>query len=295
MAKVFITGASGFTASSLIKSLEKDGFDVTASSSSENKAKNIITMKDISQDTFTEILGQVEPDFIIHLAAISSVTEQDNFNIFNINSIMTRNLLSSASAMKRKPKKIILSSSANLYGSSKNKLNECSDLNPTNIYSMSKLFMEEIAKNFFCKLNILITRPFNYSGPLHSSNFLIPKIAEHFSKNKKEISLGNTNIIRDFSYIDDVIISYKKLMLSSSKSEIINICSSKGQSITEIIKIFESVCGYNINVNINNFEKRERDIGFQVGCNKKLIDIINFSPEPFSKAHAALFLDSINK
>ena len=76
--------------------------------------------------------------------------------------------------------------------------------------------------------------------------------------------MGNTNIIRDFSYIDDVIISYKKLMLSSSKSEIINICSSKGQSITEIIKIFESVCGYNINVNINNSEKRERDIGFKL-------------------------------
>tara|TARA_B110000879_G_scaffold184094_1_gene243421 strand:- start:12158 stop:13045 length:888 start_codon:yes stop_codon:yes gene_type:complete len=295
MTKVFITGANGFTALSLTKSLEKDGFEVTAASSKDNKAKNIITMKDFSQSSFAEILNLIEPDFIIHLAAISSVIDQDDINIFDINSIMVRNLLNAASAMKRKPKKIILSSSANLYGPSKNKLSELSDLNPTNIYSMSKLFMEEIAKNFFYKLNIVITRPFNYSGPLHSSNFLLPKIAEHFSNNKKEISLGNTNIIRDFSYIDDVVTTYKKLMLSSSKSEIINICSSKGQSISEIIKIFESICGYTIKVNVSKIEKRENDINIQVGCNKKLLEIINFSPKPFSKDHATLFLSSILK
>ena len=291
MIKILVTGARGFTASHIIKSLSNDSYNVISTSSKVSENSNIIHLNDFSENNISFILNSINPDFIIHLAAISDVNYTNYDEMFNINVNLVENLLKATLSMREKPKKILISSSANVYGSSQELIKEDSTLNPLNNYAESKLKMENVTKNFFDDLNIIITRPFNYSGPGHKKDFLLPKIAHHFLQKEKEINLGNLNVIRDFSYVSDVVTTYKKLLFCSARSEIVNICSSQGQSIADIVGIFETVAGYKIKVNTINSNKRNNDINIQIGCNEKLKEIIDFAPAPFSKKHVTEFLN----
>ena len=291
MIKILVTGARGFTASHIINSLSNDSYNVISTSSKVSENSEIIHLSDFSERNISFILNSINPDFIIHLAAISDVNYSNYDEMFNINVNAVENLLKATLAMKEKPKKILIPSSGNVYGSSRELIKEDSILNPVNNYAQSKLKMENVAKNFFNDLNIIITRPFNYSGPGHNKNFLLPKIAYHFLQKEKEINLGNLNVIRDFSYVTDVVIAYKKLLFCSARSEIVNICSSKGQSISDIIDIFAKAAGYKIKVNSTNSNKRINDINIQIGCNEKLIETIDYAPAAFSEYHATEFLN----
>ena len=87
----------------------------------------------------------------------------------------TINLLDALCALPICPSKVVLASSANVYGNcAVSPIKEDQPPAPVNHYAMSKLAMEHMARTFASRLPIVITRPFNYTGPGQRSNFLIP-------------------------------------------------------------------------------------------------------------------------
>ena len=160
-----------------------------------------------------------------------------------------------------------------------------------NHYANSKLAMEHMVRTWFDRLPIIITRPFNYTGPGQSERFLIPKIVGHFKRKEKTISLGNTEVSRDFSDVKDVVECYARLLMSESRSITVNICSGKAVSIDDAIKIMNEMAGYEISVEVNQELIRPNEIKFLKGNNQLLKNLINYVPEtPFEKVLRKMYL-----
>lgn len=275
--KVLITGIGGFTGKYLSDYLQKKGYQVFGLSNSDDKKGNIYQCDITNKNDVEIIFKEIKPNYIIHLAAISFVQHDDIKEIYNVNVIGTQNILDSCLEIGTDLKKIILASSATVYGNNANEvLSEAMCPNPINHYGISKLAMEQVAKTYFNKLPIIITRPFNYTAPGHGEQFVIPKIAKAFINKEKQIELGNLDVYREYNSIKFVCEVYANLLESETISEIVNVATGNSYSLKEIITKFEEKSGHKIEVKINPDFVRKDEIKILKGDVSKLESIINF-------------------
>ncbi|MCK9476394.1 MAG: GDP-mannose 4,6-dehydratase [Candidatus Muirbacterium halophilum] len=295
MKKLLITGIEGFTGNWLFEIL-KDKYDIygTCKNNVEcgmsnvqlknNSTFNIENPKffvcDITDyNQIRDVVDKVRPDYIIHLAAISFVNLKNALPFYNVNVLGTENLLNALLETKINPQKIILASSANIYGrNAKGSVDENIIPDPVNHYSVSKLAMEFMAKNYMDKLNLVIVRPFNYTGPGQEDHFLIPKIVRHYKEKKENIELGNLDVIRDFSDVRFVCECYGKLLENGKCGEVYNISSSSEVHLKKIIDIMNSLAGYNIKVDVNPEFVRKNEIYRLIGDNRKILSLFESNP-----------------
>lgn len=271
---VFITGINSFTGKYLADYLRQKGYKVVGSSR-VGGSRDVFGIDIADKVGLTSVINQVLPDYVIHLAAISFVGYEKNLDFYNINTIGTINLLEALNSLKKRPKKVILASSAVVYGrQEKSVLDESLCPFPLNHYGSSKYAMETLAANFYEDLPILQVRPFNYTGTGQSENFLIPKIVKHFKEQKKKIELGNLDVVREFNDISFVCEVYSRLLESDIDSTVVNICSGRGISLIDIIDMMNMIAGYNIEVEVNQQFVRKNEIKKLVGSADKLFKII---------------------
>lgn len=258
--KVLITGIEGFTGHYLAKELTEAGYVVCGTrfaERSEPTSDQTIYGCDLCDlKSIEEVLAQTTPDMVIHLAAISSVTHGDVDAIYRTNVVGTRNLLQALSQLNTTPERVLLVSSANIYGNSTGGIiDEDVTPAPANDYAVSKLAMELMSKLWTDRLPITIARPFNYTGVGQSTKFLLPKLVDHFKQSAKYIDLGNVEIVRDFSDVRTVVTCYRHLLerpASACKSgDVFNICSGAGYRLLDIMAMLETISGKHIEVHAN--------------------------------------------
>ena len=263
--KVWLIGADSFTGTHLLPSLERNKYQVD------------ISEVDITdKEQVSEAMLRIEPDYIISLAAISFVPDDGDESIYAVNTFGAQNILAACLKLPKKPKNIILASSANIYGVQKQEqVDENSIPNPVNHYGCSKWSMEQIAQTYSEQLNITITRPFNYTGIGQDSKFLVPKIVEHFIKKTTVLKLGNIDVWRDFSDVRWIIEAYTKLLSRENKGLTrVNLCSGNLISIREIIEVLQQITDHQITVETDIDLVRKADISRQCGSNKKIFELL---------------------
>jgi len=272
--KVLIFGIDGFTGKHLSDYLKESGYDVYGTSYSESSEK--VFKVDITYKADIDmVLREVLPEFIIVLSGISFPAHGHNEDFYTINTLGTINILDVLSLLNINPKKIIMASSATVYGNQGlETLDESLCPKPTNHYGASKYAMESMVANYFKAFNIILVRPFNYTGTGQDENFLIPKILKHYKELKKEIELGNLDVSREFNDISYVCEVYKSLLESDVKSEIVNICSNRGIKLLDVIDMMDEITGYKIEVKINPAFMRKDEIKTLTGSPKKLFEFI---------------------
>lgn len=276
MNKVLLTGCNGFTGKYVEKDLISSGYQVVGLVH-KNPKENQIACDLTDKAALIECLTAVKPDYIIHLAALSFVGHKAPKEFYDVNVFGTINILEALQEVNLSIKKIILASSANIYGNPKevSVITENTLPMPVNHYAMSKLAMEHMAKLWFDKFPIIITRPFNYTGPNQEAHFLVPKIVSHFKQQSANIELGNLDVARDFSDVRYVAKVYTQLLESDARSEIVNICSGQKTELKEIISTMEEIAGYKINVRVNPDFVRKDEIKVLIGSDQKLKSLIS--------------------
>ena len=258
--KLLITGAKGFTGIYLADAAQKAGYEVVALSSNLNDVENLEK----------EVVA-ANPDFVAHLAGISFVASKDHEAFYRVHALGTSNLLQALTKLSSTPKKILLASSATVYGNSANALSdEDQALSPIDHYATSKVAMEEMAKTFFNRLPIVIARPFNYTGPGQKGNFLIPKLVDHFAKRTPFIELGNLNIEREFNDVHMICDAYLHLIELGNSNEIYNVCSGQARSLQFVMDTLKNITGHNIDIRINPDFVRASEVHRMVGNPDKL-------------------------
>jgi nucleoside-diphosphate-sugar epimerase len=148
-----------------------------------------------------------------------------------------------------------------------------------------------MVRTWFGRLPIIITRPFNYTGPGQDERFLIPKIVGHLRRGATSIALGNLNVSRDFSDVRDVVAAYIALLESNVRSETVNICRGRAVALREILGIASDVAGYELEITVEPSLVRPNEITTLFGSNEKLRQLIGMTPEiPIEKTVRDMFL-----
>lgn len=259
--KLLLTGAEGFTGHHFRKAAEKFGHEVV-------DLKSDLLDKSA---VFHEV-NDVLPDCVLHLAAISFVGHADETAFYGVNVVGTINLLSALNSLIQKPKKVLLASSANIYGNSNvSPIDENENPKPLNHYAMSKLAMEKMALNYSNTLPILVARPFNYTGQGQHESFLVPKLVRHYYDSATHIDLGNINIEREFNDVRMVCTAYLNLLEKGVPGEIYNICTGKAFSLRHLMNLLENITDKKIEINIDSNLVRINEIQSLFGNPRKLI------------------------
>lgn len=220
-------------------------------------------------------IAEAKPDFVAHLAGISFVASKDHEAFYRVHALGTSNLLQALTKLQTAPKKILLASSATVYGNSANHLSvEDQALTPIDHYATSKVAMEEMAKTFFNRLPIVIARPFNYTGVGQKGNFLIPKLVDHFAKRKPFIELGNLNIEREFNDVNMICDAYLKLLDLGKANEIYNVCSGQARSLQFVMDTLKKITGHDIEIRVNPDFVRASEVHRMVGSPDKLKQLL---------------------
>lgn len=269
-----VTGHGGFSGCYVVASLRKAGYIVHGLC----KAPGDLTSASVNlldRDGVAAVVMASKPDVVVHLAAIAFVAHGDAEEMYRTNVVGTRNLLEAAAALERPPRAVLLASSANVYGNSDHEvLDEHVAPQPANDYAVSKLAMEYMARLWMGRLPIVLARPFNYTGVGQSLNFLLPKIVDHFRRGERTIELGNIDVARDFQDVRFVADIYMRLLSAAPAGVVVNVCSGKSVTLTQVIQMMEHIAGYPIDVRVNQAFVRGNEVARLAGDNRKLAQLI---------------------
>lgn len=222
-----------------------------------------------------KLLTDIQPDLVVHLAAVAFVGHGAADAFYQVNLIGTRNLLEAIAACGKTPECVLLASSANVYGNaSSGMLDETTVPSPANDYAVSKLAMEYMASLWQDRLPIVITRPFNYTGVGQTGNFLLPKIVSHFARTAEKIELGNLDVWRDFSDVRAVVSAYRGLLEVKPLGQTVNVSSGITHSLREVIVMCREITGHDIVVEVNPAFVRANEVKTLCGDNARLRSLV---------------------
>jgi len=269
-ARVLITGERGFTGAVVSKALQKAGYSP--------HGLGDIDLNDIA--AMRERVATVRPEIVIHLAAVANVAHEDLTSFYRVNVIGTMNLLAAVASEAPGVSKILLASSANVYGNPPvSPVNEDTPPAPVNHYAMSKLSMEYMAKTWIDKLPIAFTRPFNYTGPGQSESFLIPKIVGHYRRRESVLRLGNIDVVREYNDVRLIAQAYVGLLSRIETGAVVNLCTGKGFTVRQVLEQMDRLTGRSLNIEIDPHLVRANELKVLIGDPARLKHIIPDLPE----------------
>ncbi len=267
--KILVTGGAGFIGSHLANELIRQGnkvivVDDLSSGKKENvspKAKFYKT--DVRSNKIAEIFKKEKPEVVFHFAARPLVQDayKNPYEAIEVNIMGTVNVLE-ACRQQKNIKSIIVVSSDKAYGKAKElPYKEDHPLRGDHPYDASKSSADLIARAYFTTygLPIKITRFSNVFGP-GDLNFsrIIPGIVESAIKNKKLLIRSDGKMIREYTYIKDIVNGCIRLAgHKKDLGEAFNFGSENVLSVLDIVKKSEVALGKKINYKILNIAKNE--------------------------------------
>ena len=224
-------------------------------------------------------------DYVINLAAQAgvrhSITNPDSYLQSNI--IGFYNVLEASNLIT--VKHLLFASTSSVYGESyKFPINEIDSTDkPLSFYAASKKSNEVMAyaySNIF-KLPITGMRFFTVYGEFGRPDMALFKFTRAILAGNKLLLNNSGNHIRDWTYIDDVVVSIEKLVLKKSSNkipyDIFNICGSQPENLKSFLGIIET--NLDKKANIKNMPMQDGDVHKTFGDSNKLQKKINFVPK----------------
>ena len=282
MSRVLIFGAGGFVGSYLCKEFLNNGYKVSGTDKGEGSAlpSEVDFYKtDLMQaDEVEKLIGQIQPDIIVNLAAISSVGASWNMpqTTMAINVIGALNIMEAARKSEQKPRILFVGASEE-YVISENPLDENTQLNANNPYGISKVTQEQFAKLYREQygLKIYCVRPFNHTGIGQRDTFVLPSFCKQVAEIDKsgkdgKIQVGNLKVKRDFSHVKDVVRAYRMIVESDNCNQIYNVGSGNAYSLEYMLTYIIGLSNQNIEIEVDQNRIRPTDQPV-ICCDRSLI------------------------
>lgn len=301
--RILITGFSGFVARHFLDYLcqqrveaEVCGVDIREPSFDfHGYEKNIsIIFKQVDltcRDAVRELLAQFVPDYLLHLAAYSSVAYswRNPIESFMNNTSIFLYLIEELLVQNSKCRVLAVGSSEE-YGNVSEEdipIKESMQLNPLSPYAVAKVSQEMMSKVFIdhFSANIIFTRSFNHIGPGQDERFVVPSFIKRIFAIKKMgmasgiIETGDTSVVRDFVDVRDVVKAYYLLLKSGKIGEVYNICSGNGIELKRLINMVARQLDVEISTRGKADYMRPTDNKIMIGSPLKIQSEFGWMPE----------------
>lgn len=303
--RALVTGAGGFVGQWLCRALLRDGWQVAGLSLEGVPAGGILTDaerravrwesadlgSDASQAAIAREIDQ-RPDAIFHLAGIAFLptAANDEPRAVSVNVDGARRILEAGSRAHARgiaDPLILIVGSGEQYGAHPDEampLAETAACSPLTVYGATKLAQERLALEFARRapLRIIATRSFNHSGLGHGASFLLPSLvarAKIAQSTGGEVTIGNTDTIRDFLHVEDVVAAYISLVSRGTPGEVYNVCSGLGVRVGELAQEVLTAAGVQLPLKVDPALQRAVDVPVLVGDNTKLRAATGWTPQ----------------
>lgn len=260
MSKFLVTGGAGFIGSNLVQRLLGKGHMVRVIDNfSTGKWENL---KDLycEADTLEIVIDDVRDltairkaasgmDYVVHLAALSSVAESVGDPV-SYNSVNIEGTLGALIASKdEKVKKVVYISSSAVYGDDP-ELPKVEDMQPKpySPYAISKLAGEYYCKMFHYayRLDTVVLRLFNVFGPRQNPESeyaaVIPKFIVSMLKGRPLTIYGDGEQSRDFTHVENVVDGIISACRNTRVAgEVINLASGHRTTVNGLVEVLSEL------------------------------------------------------
>ena len=311
MSKILVTGAGGYIGSVATDLFLSKGYEVVGIDNFQTGYKEPLEFlqkkypekfryyeADLKGDLSPIFESEATFDAVIHYAASCLVDEsvRDPGKYFFNNVAVTANLL--ATMDKFNIRNIIFSSTCAVYGEAEYfPIDEKHPLNPTTPYGASKKMAEETIL-WFAKIKRIqhcILRYFNVCGATEDgsigdskkpSSLLVQNVVrgalgiEKFYLTCPEVDTPDKTPIRDYIDVVDLNEAHLKALeylLSTKKSEIINLGTGTGSSVLEVVNQVKKLTGVEIPIEKANI--RQGDDAKKIADIKKAKEVLGWEPK----------------
>jgi GDP-4-dehydro-6-deoxy-D-mannose reductase len=291
--RVLVTGCSGFVGRYLTDLLVREGYDVWGVDLLEAPdfaGEKFSTANLQSRDGVGELLDEVQPRHIVHLAAQSSGArsfKEPHATIRN-NVAPALNILEHLRTTSLEARFLSVSS-VDVYGVVKEEslpLRETMRPNPNNPYGLSKTMQEQSCTMYasIYGMDVVSTRSFNHTGAGRPDTFVLSSFAKQITEVKLglrdlQVDVGDIELMRDFSDVRDVCRAYLSLLQKGKRGEIYNVCSGVSFSLRELLEKLAELAGVTVNIRVDESRLRPTNMRDLRGDNSKLKADTGWAPE----------------
>lgn len=293
--KALIIGAAGFVGSYLIQHLKNDlHWEVMATKMpQETIAIDDIAIYDLDvldKEQIKQLLNELQPDAILHLAAQSSVgVSWKNPDLtIDVNIKGSIHVLDSIRTLDPMPR-VLLIGSGEEYGHilpTETPINEDTVLRPGNIYAATKACQNMLGKIYAdaYQMDIVSVRAFNHIGPNQTPIFVVADFCKQVAEIEAGlippvIHVGNLSAARDFSDVRDVVRAYGLLLQKGKSGETYNVGSGHAITIDEILRKILLQSKITIQVEVDEEKLRPVDVPIIEADITKLQTCTGWEPE----------------
>lgn len=290
MARVLLTGASGFVGNNLARRLIAEGHEtnlVLRENHSSRRIRDIQTHVRIhiadlrDEEALGRVVATIRPEWVFHLAAHGAYpTQTDALTILHTNTVGTANLVTAC--LKTGFEALVHAGSSSEYGLKDHAPGETERLEPNSYYAVAKasatMFCTYAAQSTGARISTL--RLYSVYGPYEEPTRLMPTVIREGFENRLP-SLVNPDTARDFVYVDDVVRAFElaATVPGQEPGAVYNIGTGVQTTIRTVVDTARRVLSITDEPNWASMSDRIWDTNIWVADNRTAVERLGWTPQ----------------
>jgi GDP-4-dehydro-6-deoxy-D-mannose reductase len=287
-----VTGARGFVGRYLVEYLESAGASVTG------WGREDVDLLD--RRAVGRAVSELRPTAVYHCAGAAHVGQSFN----NIADTLAANVLGTHHLLDALRcagvyARVLVTGSSLVYRQSERALKEDDPTGPATPYAVSKLAQEMLGQRGVREdgQHVLLTRPFNHTGPRQNPTYAAPSFAQQIALIEKgrarpEIVVGNLDASRDLHDVRDTVRAYAAIVERGTPGRVYNVCAGEAFRIRDVLDRLVALSRVPVTVTVDPARYRpsdnlvlwgdrsriERELGWrpEISLDRTLADLLDY-------------------